>query len=283
MLVKILGSAALGGFPQWNCACHNCDGLRARSLHGKPRTQTQLAFSPIDGVWFLIGASPDLRAQILAARQLTPQPDAVAPIAGLFLPSSDLDDVEGLLQLCDLHNTFIFATPAVQRILKSESSVFQSLDGSKASVPWQPLSARRRIGCHLSENPGDAPTFFYSTLPLGGAYPGYVSEETRRNCLPEEAHTAFLLEQGDKKILVAPKICGGNSECLKAAESSDVALLDAHFWRELLEQFPRDTGTRKILLRLHHQSPLLDESSGEYHAAVEAGFEIAYDGMEIQL
>ena len=283
MHIKILGSAALGGFPQWNCACHNCDGLRAGSLHAKHRTQTQLAFSPIEGVWFLIGASPDLRAQILATRQLTPRVDAPSPIAGLFLPSSDLEDVEGLLQLCDVHNAFLFATQAVQRILKSESSVFKSLDGSKSSVQWQPLSPRRRIGCHLSENPGDAPTFFYSTLPLGGAYPEYVSEEIRRSCPAEEAHTAFLLEQADKKILVAPKICGGNSEWLKIAESSDVALLDAHYWRELLEQFPRDAKTRRILLRLHHQSPLLDENSADYQAVVEAGFEIAYDGMEIQL
>jgi len=283
MHIRILGSAALGGFPQWNCVCHNCDRLRAGSLRGKPRTQTQLAFSPIDSVWFLIGASPDLRAQILATRQLAPQPDAVAPLAGLFLPSSDLEDIEGLLQLCDVHNTFIFATQAVQRILKSEGSVFKSLDGSKTSVQWQPLSLRRRIGCHLSDNPGDAPTFFYSSLPLGGAYPEYVSEEIRRNCPAEEAHTAFLLEQADKKILVAPKICGGNSEWLKIAESCDVALFDAHYWRELLEQFPRDTKTRRILLRLHHESPLLDENSADYRAVVEGGFEIAYDGMEIQL
>src|SRR5580692_705325 len=66
MQVEILGTAAGGGFPQWNCACRNCSGLRAGTLHAKPRTQTQIAFSPDDRVWFLIGASPDLRSQILS-------------------------------------------------------------------------------------------------------------------------------------------------------------------------------------------------------------------------
>jgi len=281
MQIKILGSAALGGYPQWNCAGHNCNGLRTGSLRGKPRTQTQIAFSPVDGIWFLVGASPDLRAQVLATPELAPTPDVPSPVAGLFLPSSDLEDLQGLLQLCDIRSTFVFATPATQKILKMEGRIFPSSDGSRAAVQWQGLSARRRIGCHLSENPGDAATFFYTSVPLGGGYPDYLSEEARRGLALEEAHTAFLLEQADKKILMAPRICGGNSEWLKIAESSDVALLDAHYWHELLEQFPRDANTRKILLRLHHESPLLDESSDEYRTTVEAGFEIAYDGMAI--
>ena len=283
MHIKILGSGALGGFPQWNCACHNCDGLRAGSLRGKARTQTQLAFGPIEGVWFLLGASPELRAQILATRQLAPSADAPSLVAGLFLLSADLEDIEGLQQLVGIGSTFIFATPAVQKLVKAEAHAFPSLDGTKASVQWQALSARRRIGCHLSENPGDAPTFFYTSVPLEGGYPGYLSDEMRRNLPAEEAHAALLLEQGEKKILIAPRICGGNSEWLKAAGSADVAILDAHYWRELIEQFPRDRHDRKILIRFHHESPLLDETSEEHRTAVEAGFEMAYDGMEIKL
>ena len=283
MIIKILGSAAVGGFPRWNCACHNCIRLREGSLRGKPRTQTQVAFSPLDSVWFLLGASPDLRAQLLASSELSPAPDSPSPLAGLFLPSSDLEDTEGLLQLCDIGSSFVFATPAIQRIVRTDSRIFPSLDGSKPTVQWQPLSARRRIGCHLSENPGDAPTFFYTAIPLGGPYPTHVSEESRRNLPTDEAHTGFLLEQGERRILIAPKICGANTEWLKVAETADIALLDASYWRELLETFPRDARTRKILLRIDHQSPLLDESSDEYRGAVEGGFEIAYDGMEIKL
>jgi len=283
MILKILGSAAPGGFPQWNCACPNCEGLRSGRLPAKPRTQSQLAFSPLEGVWFLIGASPDLRSQILAARELAPAPDAPSPIVGFFLPSADLEMVEGLLQLMDSGNSFMFATPAVQRILKTENRFFQASRGATARAQWQPLSARRRIGCHLSDNPGDAPTFFYSSVPLGGTYPDYVSEETRRNCPAEEACMGFVLEQAEKKLFVGPTVFGGNSEWLKAAESTDVALLDSAVWRDLLLQFPKDSGSRRILTHIHHQSPLLDENSEEHHAVVEAGFEIAYDGMEVRL
>ena len=73
MRVKILGSAAGGGFPQWNCACPNCRTVRAGTFHGQARTQTQVAFSEDERAWFLLGASPDLRAQIEATPELHPR------------------------------------------------------------------------------------------------------------------------------------------------------------------------------------------------------------------
>src|SRR5260370_23151663 len=95
MRLKILGSAAGGGFPQWNCACANCRGLRAGSLRGTARTPTQVAFSPDPDarIWFLVSASPDLRAQILATPELAPQTKSQAhsPIAVLFRPSAHVD------------------------------------------------------------------------------------------------------------------------------------------------------------------------------------------------
>lgn len=279
MILRILGSAAPGGFPQWNCACPNCAGVRSGALQAKPRTPSQLAFSPLDGVWFLIGASPELRAQIVATRELSPTPDAASPIAGLFLPSADLELVEGLLHLIDLGSSFIFATTAVQRILGTENRLFQC----SAQAHWQPLSPRRRIGCHLSANPGDAPTFFYTAVPLGGSYPDYVSEEAQRGCHSEEARMGFLLEQSATKLFVSPRILRGGSEWIKIAESSDVALLDSALWQELLLQFPSGSKGRKILTHIHHESPLLNEKSDEHRSVVEAGFEIAYDGMEIRL
>jgi pyrroloquinoline quinone biosynthesis protein B len=242
----------------------------------------QIAFSPLDGIWFLIGASPDLRFQLLATPQLAPTPDVPNPIAGLFLPSSDPENVAGLLQLAGLESAFLFSTASVQRILKTENRIFRFLDGQGAAVQWQPLAPRRRIGCHLSDHPGDAPTFFYTAVPLGGDYPSYCSEETRRNCPPEEAHMGFLLEQADKKILLTPNLSGGNAEWLKIAESADVVFLDAALWRDVREAGPLGNG-RKILTHFHHESPLLDEKGGQHRSVVEAGFEIAYDGMEIKL
>jgi pyrroloquinoline quinone biosynthesis protein B len=289
MHIKILGSAADGGFPQLNCACRNCAALRAGKLKGKARTQTQIVFSPIEGIWFLVGASPDLRAQMLAAPELAPSGDSPghSAVAGIFLPNAELESVMGLLHLRELQNYFVFATPTVQRIVKNENRIFRVLDHADSPVQWQPLAMRRRIGCHLSENPGDGATFFYSAMPLGGEFPEYASEETRHNCPSEDASVALLVEQANKKLFVAPSLSGRGGEWLKSAASADVALLDASVPLDgpdnLLEQYPQDARGRKILIHIGHNNPILDENSREHRAAVEAGFEIAYDGMEFQL
>src|ERR1051326_1146117 len=150
MRIKILGSAAGGGFPQWNCACSNCDRLRSAALRSQPRTQTQIAFSPDDSAdaWFLVGASPDLRTQLLAAPELAPDKPGHSPIAGVFLPSADVDAIMGLLHLREFQSFFVFSTAGVQRILKKENKIFSVLDRADPPVQWQVLSAKGRLGCH---------------------------------------------------------------------------------------------------------------------------------------
>jgi pyrroloquinoline quinone biosynthesis protein B len=311
MRLKILGSAAGGGFPQWNCACHNCAGLRAGILRSQPRTQTQIAFSPLPQVWFLVGASPDLRSQITTTPELAPNPETPgrSPIAGVFLLSADVDSVMGLLHLREFQSFFVFATSAIQRFLKNENRIFKVLDRANPPVQWQMLSSRGRIGCHLSDNPGSTPTFFYSAIPAGGTYPDYTSDEFRRNSAAEEVSVALLLEQDNKKILIAPSLSGRNSEWSRFAASADLILIDGTFWSDdelaqtgrtqktateighlplsgpdgLLQQYPKNAKGRKILLHTNNTNPILNEDSPEHRAVLEAGFEIAYDGMTIDL
>jgi pyrroloquinoline quinone biosynthesis protein B len=313
MQVKVLGSAAGGGFPQWNCACANCRGLREGSLRGQARTQAQIAFAPDqdNNAWFLVCASPDLRTQILATPELAPQSKAEthSPIAGVFLPSADVDSVMGLLHLREFQPFFVFAAPAVQRILKKESKIFGVLDRAEPTVHWQVISNRGRLGCHLSESPGEAPAFICVTQPLGGSYPDYVSEELQRSLSPEDAVLGFVFEQKGKSVFIAPSLSGRNSEWTKAAASSDLVLIDGTFWSDgeliktgrskktareighlplsgsggLLEQFPRSAKGRKVLIHINNTNPILDEESPEHQAVLDAGFEIAYDGMEFEL
>src|SRR5258708_26266190 len=129
MQISILGSAAGGGFPQWNCGCRNCSELRAGTLKATTRTQTQFAFSPDGQVWFLLGASPDLRSQIVATPELAPPPTDTTrtPVGGVFLHSANLDSVMGLLHLPECQSFFIVATPAIQKTLKSENRIFDVL------------------------------------------------------------------------------------------------------------------------------------------------------------
>jgi pyrroloquinoline quinone biosynthesis protein B len=311
MRIKVLGSAAGGGFPQWNCSCRNCRLLREGSLWVRPRTQNQIAFSPDSSVWFLVGASPDLRSQIIATPQLAPRSDDTthSPIGGVFLYSSDVDSVMGLLHLREFQSFFVFATPGIQRVLKKDNRIFGVLDRSEPAVQWQTLSSRGRLGCHLSASPGESPAFICNTLPLGGCYADYVSEETVRTCAAEDASVAFVFEQSGKQVFIAPSLSGRSAEWTKSAASADVVLIDGTFWSDdelihtgrskktareighlplsgaggLLEQFPKNARGRRILTHINNTNPILDAESIEHNAVLEAGFEIAYDGMDIDL
>jgi pyrroloquinoline quinone biosynthesis protein B len=252
-----------------------------------------------------------LRAQILATPELAPQAisETHSAIAGVFLPSADVDSVMGLLHLREFQSFFVFAAAAVQRILKKENKIFGVLDRADPPVQWQVLSSKGRLGCHLSESPGEAPAFVCITLPLGGAYPDFVSEDLQRTLSAEDAALGFVFERNGKSVFIAPSLSGRNSEWTKAAASSDVVLIDGTFWSDdeliktgrskktareighlplsgadgLLEQFPKSAKGRKVLIHINNTNPILDEDSSEHRAALDAGFEIAYDGMEFEL
>jgi len=310
MRIKVLGSAAGGGFPQWNCACPNCAGFRDGRLRARPRSQAQLAFTPDEKNWFLLGASPDLRSQLFATPELAPSSDEEAPfpIGGVFLSSADIDSVMGLLHLREFQTFFVFSTPALQRVLQKENRIFSVLNRAETPVRWVSLSSKNRLHCHLSEDPGAKPEFSCATIPLGGAYPDYVSEELLRNLPAEEATSGFVMEQGDKRFFYAPS-SGNQGQWQAPAEVADVVFLDATFWSDdelirtgrskktaheighvpldgpggLLEQYPSDAKGRKILFHINNTNPILNEDSAEHRAVLDAGFEIAYDGMEIEL
>jgi pyrroloquinoline quinone biosynthesis protein B len=113
MRIKVLGSAAGGGFPQWNCSCRNCRLFREGSSHFHSRTQMQIAFSPDpdSSVWFLVGASPDLRAQINATPELAPRSEGTSPSARF---STRIDSVMGL-STSAIPDFFVFATRSATR------------------------------------------------------------------------------------------------------------------------------------------------------------------------
>ena len=268
----------------------------------------QVAFSATEGVWFLVGASPDLRAQIVTAAELTPFCE-MSPIAGIFLPSAEVDAVMGLLHLREFQSFLTFATPAVQRILRNENCIFSVLDRASPPVRWRTLSSNRRTGCYVSDNPAGGAPFFYTAIPLARNFPDYANKDLRRECSSDDACVGFLLEQGNKKLFIAPTLSGENKDWPKLATSANVSILDGTFWSNeellvtgrtdktaramghlplsgpdgLLAQYPKDAQGRKILIHINNTNPILDEDSDEHHAVLEAGFEIAYDGLTIEL
>lgn len=143
MQIKILGSAAGGGFPQWNCACSNCRSLRTGTFHGKARTQAQLAISADAQHWFLLGASPDLRAQIDSTPELHPHPSDKStrhsPIYGAILLNADVDHILGLLLLRELQPLHVFSSNSVRQIIQ-DNPMFAMLQRVEGQLSWSLMS-----------------------------------------------------------------------------------------------------------------------------------------------
>jgi pyrroloquinoline quinone biosynthesis protein B len=310
MRVKVLGSAAGGGFPQWNCACAQCLGVRSRALKAHSRTQTQAAIS-IDGShWLLLNASPDLRQQILSSADFVPaRGSRNSPVNAILLTSADVDAVMGLLHLREFQPLQIFSTVAVRRILTEENSVFRVLARSNPPVRWETLLLDRLMPL-VPASPGDKKSgLFCKAIPLGGNFPDYLSDNFRASLAMEESVVGLTLVSNEKRLFYAPNLPGTGDRWLHSVEESDVAMLDGTFWKEdelnsiqkgsksarqmghlplwgdrgLLRQPFRPSKTRRVLIHINNTNPILNDESPEARIVRDAGWEIAYDGMEIAI
>src|SRR5277367_1803555 len=179
MRIRILGSAAGGGFPQWNCGCGNCVAVRthtrAEKFSFKARTQAQLALSADGSAWFLAGASPDLALQIENTPALHPRALRDSPIAGVVLGSCDLDHVAGLLLLRELQPLRVYAAASILRILREENSMFGMLNRVDPQVVWTPIESDAAFP--LVSADGKDSGLRCAVHYLSGRYPKYVKTE----------------------------------------------------------------------------------------------------------
>ena len=310
MRVAVLGSAAGGGFPQWNCKCRNCSSLRAGQRGLCARSQAQVAVSLGADEWCLLNASPDLRTQITSTPFLAPRRSPRhTPIGCILLTSADVDSVAGLLHLREFQPLTIFSTPSVRRIVVEENRIFHVLNRADPPAVWQEIPPDAWFPVPSATCLSREASVRCRAVPLGGAYPDYVSEELRRSLPPAEAVTGLVLAQGEKQIFYAPSLLARSDEWKRWARSSDLCLLDGTFWAEqelisagvgsktareighlplsgaggLLEQFESAGPGRSVLIHMNNTNPILDEESPEHLELRRRGWEIAYDGMEFVL
>ena len=310
MRIRVLGSAAGGGYPQWNCACPNCAGIRQASVKARPRSQAQVAVTHDKFHWFLLNASPDLRQQLLGSPELHPSPAAPAsPVSTIILTSADVDCVMGLLHLREFQPLHIYCTLSVKRILTEENSIFRVLTRSNPPVHWETLPLDRLIPLVPPSAPGMKDGLFCKAVPLLGSFPDYVGDKLRGTFPPEEAIVGIQLVHKEKRFFYGPGLPGIGEEWQRAIDESDLALLDGTFWKEdelitakrsrktaremghiplwgergLLRRPFRLGKTRKILIHINNTNPVLNEDSPEHKAVRDAGFEIAFDGMELEV
>jgi len=307
--VKILGSAAGGGFPQWNCACANCRALRAGTFQGKARTQAQVAVSEDGLLWFLLGASPDLLAQIEATPELHPRRGMRhSPIAGVALANADLDHVLGLLLLRELQPLRIHATASVRRILREDNSMFGMLHRIPDQAAWTDFQSGKEFS--LCDAQGQDSGLICRALSLSTHYPSYVTAERQSQLLPGEASLGFILHStSGARLAYMPAVPRVDDTSLAELNACDALLFDGTFWSntELMavNDDPRTGPTaqqmghvpvvetlvelaglhrpRKIYIHINNTNPMLNEAGPEYRAVREAGWEIAEDGWQFDL
>ena len=309
MRVKILGSAAGGGFPQWNCTCANCRALRTGAFHGKPRTQTQVAITQDDRTWFLLGASPDLRAQIESTPDLQPRNGVrQSPIAGAVLANADVDHILGLLLLRELQPLRLYATNSIRRVLCEDNTMFRMLQRSDHQATWSDFTPDTTFS--LSTPSGEDAGLHCRAVSLGAHFPAYVAPGRQNDLAFSEASLGLYIESSSgKRLAFMPAVPQVDDAILGEFDRADVLLFDGTFWSddELIHvqgsgQTARQMGhipvsspdgslrrlaglrrPRKIYLHINNTNPMLNQAGPEYRQVRDAGWEIAEDGWQFDL
>ena len=284
MRVRVLGSAAGGGLPQWNCGCENC--ARARRGELRARTQDSLLVTGERGS-LLVNASPDVLRQIEATPALWPRARRDTPISAIVLTNGDLDHVLGLFSLRESQPLVVYATERVWRGLM-ENAISRTLARFEGQVTHKRIAPGER--CEIVE----------AGLALAAfAAPGKPPVHLPGAPHPED-NVGLRIEHGGRVVTVATAL-----KSVDVVRPSDVVFLDGTFFssdelasqklgtaraedmahQPLKESLPALEGVRfgrKILTHVNNSNPILREDSPE-RAWVEArGWEIAYDGMEVE-
>ena len=308
MKIIVLGSAAGGGFPQWNCNCHNCDGYRKGTVRARPRTQSSIAISGNGADWLLVNAPPDILAQIRATPALQPaRATRDTGIAAVLLMDAQIDHVTGLLMLREGRTLALHCTPAVWEDLTKGLPIAGVLS-SYCGVDWHPVS----IGKHASEAVQMQIAGFgdirVTPLPLKSKAPPY--SQHRANPQPGD-NIGILVEDrsSGKSAFYAPGLGEMEPHIEAAMRLADCVLVDGTFWTEdemvrggLSKKKASDMGhlpqsgsggmiehlealgpKRKILIHINNTNRILDEDSAERALLTGHGIEVAFDGMEIDL
>jgi pyrroloquinoline quinone biosynthesis protein B len=297
---RLLGTAAGGGFPQWNCVCATCASSRAEPEKVSPRLQLQAAVWNSPDAIFLLNASPDLRFQIEANAELRPrisQGNRNTPIQGIVLTTADLDQVLGLLLLREFQPLTLYATALVRRVLEA-NSFFRMLERVPNQLSWVEIQAGTSfqlgtsdIVCTPFAMAGELP--FY-TRELGSSEPGQIS-------------LGLLLEGDGMRIAYTPMVPAITDSLRTIYAGCETIFVDGTFWSdEELTNTQAGTPTaqaighvpmsgkdgtiallsnlptlEKVFVHLNNTNPVLDPRSGAYKAIVEAGWKIGQDGWEL--
>ena len=303
MRLLVLGAAAGGGFPQWNCNCRNCRGVRDGSLKAKLRTQSSIAVSADSRSWVLVNTSPDILAQLKALPQLQPARQLRdTGITAVVLVDSQLDHTLGLAMLREGSRLEVYCTASVRTDLMTGNPLLRILE-NYCGVDWHEINLEaggfRIQGINNIE---------FAAVPVTSKAPPY---SPHRDAPREDDNIALMIRDitSGQSVFYAPGLAAVDSIVWQCMSRAACLLIDGTFWTDdemirlgagrkrghdmghlalsgdsgMLSYLRRLPDVRKVLIHINNTNPILDEDSPERREVEGAGVEVAYDGMEIML
>ena len=304
MYIRVLGSAAGGGFPQWNCGCFNCAGVRSGTIAASPRTQESLAISRDGKAWFLLNASPEIRQQIESFPSLHPRTSRDTPIAGILLTNGDLDHCLGLLCLREWQRFAVYATARVRDGF-ARNAAARTLSRFDGQVTWRALEPGREVPLLL---PSGEPSGL-DVLPV--SVPGKPPLHLMDMGPSPEDNVAFRIRDVERGVCVAylSGVAGPSPEVTQTVRGADAVFLDGTFWSsdELIRLGASDKraedmahwpiggsggslawfrgldAKHRVFIHINNTNPMLRDDSEERAEVERAGVAVAFDGMELSI
>ncbi|MFK7869379.1 MAG: pyrroloquinoline quinone biosynthesis protein PqqB [Roseobacter sp.] len=293
---QILGAAAGGGLPQWNCGCENCNLARRGDIPAQ--TQSSLAVTADGEHWAILNASPDIRLQLAQTAALHPTDLRRLPLSSVLVTNGDIDHVAGLLTLREMQPFTLFATQGIHDVLR-ENPMFDALNAEVVTrepiALDQPFELARGLQATLFAVPGKVPL--------------YLEGETVETELLGEQTVGVLLESDAKRVYYIPGCAVLNDDMRQRLQGADALFFDGTLWQDdemVRAGLSHKTGKRmghmsisgddgslaafvdldirrKIFVHMNNTNPVLRPASEEKRIAKQAGWDIGFDGMEVTL
>jgi pyrroloquinoline quinone biosynthesis protein B len=304
LYIRVLGSAAGGGFPQWNCGCFNCAGVRSGSIVAKARTQESVALSADGEAWFLVNASPEIRQQIESFPALHPRSSRDTPIAGIVVTNGDLDHCLGLLCLREWQRFSVYATARVRDGF-ARSVFARTLSRFDGQVTWRPLEPGRETALALPG--GEASGLEVLAVSVPGKAPLHLAD---MGASPEDNVALCIRDtRSGARLAYLSGVAGLSDGVAQIVRDADAVFFDGTFWSsdELIRLGASDKraedmahwpvggsggslawlgGIRaqhRVYIHVNNTNPMLRDDSDERAQVERAGVLVAYDGMELSI
>lgn len=303
MQIVLLGTAAGGGFPQWNCWCPGCRIARLEPGRARPRTQSSAAVSADGSRWFLLNASPDVREQLARLPVAAPEGPRHSPVAAVVVTDAELDHTLGIVLLREGRRLRLYLTCAVRQVLERDSNI---LPVTRAFADVEIVELPALGGPVPLTYPAGGPSgLTLETFPVPAGPPRFASEE-----LPGHTVGLVLRDAATGGTCAFVPGCGGLDDALLARlGTAGLVLFDGTFWTDdelirlgigdrtarqmdhlpvsgpggSLEQLARLRGPRRVYTHINNTNPMLVEDAPERVAVERAGLLIGMDGMRFEV